>query len=296
MAACWPDAEEEDLEDWQDELVAASLLQRQEFGVYRYHPLIHGFVRSKLAPDSPLVGAYLTVMVAAAQEIGDSPTLAQVQAWSLLVPHGAEAATHWQGALADDNLIWPFVGLGRFYQGQGLYPEAALWYEQCLEVSRQRLGYSPAETLRERQLNVASSLNNLALLYDNQGRYAEAEPLYQQALQLFRELLGERHPHVATSLNNLAGLYHAQGRYEEAEPLYQKALELSQELLGERHPQVASSLFNLGGLRYNQGRYPEALDLLVEAEDILLNTLGADHPHTQALQSWLAGTRAALEE
>jgi hypothetical protein len=66
--------------------------------------------------------------------------------------------------------------------------------------------------------------------------------------------------------------------------------------LGDRHPQVAGSLFNLGGLRYNQGRYPEALDLFLEAEAIFLNTLGADHPHTQALQSWLAVTRAALEE
>ncbi len=66
--------------------------------------------------------------------------------------------------------------------------------------------------------------------------------------------------------------------------------------MGERHPDVAGSLFNLGALRYNQGRYPEALDLLVEAEVIFLHTLGADHPQTQALQSWLALTRAALEE
>jgi len=33
---------------------------------------------------------------------------------------------------------------------------------------------------------------------------------------------------------------------------------------------------------------------LLEAEAIYLQTLGADHPTTQALQSWLAGTRAAL--
>jgi tetratricopeptide (TPR) repeat protein len=107
--------------------------------------------------------------------------------------------------------------------------------------------------------------------------------------------LAERHPQVATSLNNLALLYDNQGRYDEAEPLYQQALELRRELLGDRHPDVAGSLFNLGGLRYNQGRYPEALDLFLEAEAIYLTTLGADHPDTQALQGWLAGTRAALK-
>jgi tetratricopeptide (TPR) repeat protein len=115
-------------------------------------------------------------------------------------------------------------------------------------------------------------------------------------LAINEKALGPDHPNTATTLNNLALLYNSQGRYAEAEPLYQQALELSRELLGDRHPDVAGSLFNLGALRYNQGRYPEALDLFLEAEDIYLTTLGADHPHTQTLQSWLARTRAALEE
>ncbi|WP_130758765.1 tetratricopeptide repeat protein, partial [Microcystis aeruginosa] len=64
--------------------------------------------------------------------------------------------------------------------------------------------------------HVATSLNNLAGLYDSQGRYTEAEPLYLEALDLYKRLLGDNHPHVATSLNNLAGLYDSQGRYTEA--------------------------------------------------------------------------------
>ena len=35
--------------------------------------------------------------------------------------------------------------------------------------------------------NVATSLNNLALLYQAQGRYAEAEPLYRRALAIYEE-------------------------------------------------------------------------------------------------------------
>jgi tetratricopeptide (TPR) repeat protein len=270
VVACWPEADTEDLEDWRDQLVKASLLQRQEVGVYRYHPLVHGFVRSKLAPDSPLVGAYAKAMAAAAMELEQSPTLEQVQAWSPLVPHVAEAATQWQSVLVDDDLTWPFVGLGRFYQGQGLYLEAALWYEQCLEATRQRLG--------ERHPAVALSLNNLAALYRAQGRYEAAEPLLQQALALYRELLGERHPAVAQSLNNLAGLYYAQGRYDEAEPLLQQALTLYRELLGERHPAVALSLNNLAELYRNQGRYEAAEPLLQQALALYRELLGERHP------------------
>ena len=83
---------------------------------------------------------------------------------------------------------------------------------------------------------IATSLNNLAALYESQGRYEEAEPLYIQALDMRKKLLGEEHPDVATSLNNLAGLYSSQGRYEEAEPLYIQALDMYKKLLGDEHP------------------------------------------------------------
>ena len=58
---------------------------------------------------------------------------------------------------------------------------------------------------------MATSLNNLAGLYQAQGKYAEAEPLYQRALAIWEKALGPEHPDVATSLNNLAALYQAQG-------------------------------------------------------------------------------------
>jgi Tetratricopeptide repeat len=66
---------------------------------------------------------------------------------------------------------------------------------------------------------VATSLNNLALLYYGQGQYAKAEPLYQRSLAIAEKALGPEHPEVATSLNNLAALYRAQGQYAKAEPL-----------------------------------------------------------------------------
>ena len=88
---------------------------------------------------------------------------------------------------------------------------------------------------------LASSLNNLAELYESQGRYKAAEPLYQKALEMRRSLLGENHPDVATSLNNLAALYYDMKRFDEAEPLMAKALEIRQRLLREQHPDTVGS-------------------------------------------------------
>ena len=54
--------------------------------------------------------------------------------------------------------------------------------------------------------DVASSLNNLAVLYDNQGKYNKAEPLYLDALAMSERTLGANHPNTITVRNNLRRL------------------------------------------------------------------------------------------
>ena len=95
------------------------------------------------------------------------------------------------------------------WRDKGRYREAITVYEGIINLRRQGKD-------SDDHPSVATSLNNLAGLYDNQGRYSEAEPLYIDALALRKRLLGDDHPAVASSLNNLAGLYKNQGRYSEA--------------------------------------------------------------------------------
>ncbi len=63
---------------------------------------------------------------------------------------------------------------------------------------------------------MATSLNNLAGLYQAQGKYAEAEPLYQRSLAIMEKALGPDHPDVATSLENYAALLRQTARADEA--------------------------------------------------------------------------------
>ncbi len=63
---------------------------------------------------------------------------------------------------------------------------------------------------------MATSLNNLAVLYQDQGKYTEAEPLYQRTLAIWEKALGPEHPLVATSLENSANLLRTTGREDEA--------------------------------------------------------------------------------
>ncbi|XHR83485.1 MAG: FxSxx-COOH system tetratricopeptide repeat protein [Gloeotrichia echinulata GP01] len=323
---CLPDEDAEEIEDIRDDkLLNLHLLQRQDEGVYKLHPLLREFFQYKLKGldvGEKFKVSVCGVMVTVAKDIPQDSTLEQIQAVSLAIPHIAEVANNLIEYVSDDDLIRPFVGNAKFYNGQGLYNQAEPWYEQCLEETKKRLGdehphvafslnnlaalyysqgrYSEAEPLLLEALElfrrllgdehpcVASSLNNLAALYHSQGRYSEAEPLYLEALELTRRLLGDEHPDVALSLNNLAYLYDSQGRYNEAEPLYLKALELTRRLLGDEHPDVALSLNNLAELYRNQGRYSEAEPLLLEALELWRRLLGDEHPHVASSLNNLA--------
>ncbi|MEG3949160.1 tetratricopeptide repeat protein, partial [Microcoleus sp. SVA1_A4] len=128
--------------------------------------------------------------------------------------------------------------------------------------------------------DTATSLNNLAVLYESTRRYREAEELYERSLSIGEQQLGANHPDTATSLNNLAALYYAMGRYEEAEPLYVRSLSIMEQQLGADHPDTATSLNNLAGLYESMGRYEEAEPLYVRSLSIREQQLGADHPDT----------------
>ncbi len=113
---------------------------------------------------------------------------------------------------------------------------------------------TPTLTIREQQLgathpDTASSLNNLANLYQSMGRYSEAEPLYARSLAIREQQLGADHPDTALGLNNLAVLYCHQNRFAEAEALLIRALAIREQTLGANHPYTVStrkSLTNLG--------------------------------------------------
>ncbi|WP_448169487.1 tetratricopeptide repeat protein [Leptolyngbya iicbica] len=282
----WADnTDPDDLEDWRDEgLINRSLLNWVGSDTVQLHQLIREFFRHKLegwAEAEGLKRDYCQRMVSLAEQIPQTPTRDQILALTPAIPHLAEAATTWQAWLADDSLDWPFIGLGRFYEGQGDYGQTEPWYQDGLAATRDRFG--------ETHPAVATSLNNLAALYQSQGRYEAAEPLYQEALAMMKALLGEAHPLVATSLNNLAGLYESQGRYEAAEPLYQEALAMMKALLGETHPSVATSLNNLAGLYESQGRYEAAEPLYQEALAMMKALLGEAHPSVATSLNNLAG-------
>jgi tetratricopeptide (TPR) repeat protein len=272
-AACLSNWDSENLEDLRDELIDLSLLKRTGKGVYQLHQLLREFFREKLESlegADELKRVYCQVLVSVALQIPARPTRKFVEGVLPVIPHLAEAATTLLRWVEDENLFWPFVGLGRFYEGQGAYAQAQPWFEQGLAICRERLG--------EEHPAMVISRYSLAYLYNSQGQYGKAEPLLVQALEMYKRLLGEEHPDVAQSLNSLAVLYQSQGQYEKAEPLLVQALEIYKRLLGEEHPDMAKSFNNLAELYRDQGKYEQAEPLFVQALEMHKRLFGEEHP------------------
>jgi tetratricopeptide (TPR) repeat protein len=292
---------EEELTTSKKRLYQVNFLQtgQESPEAYTIHNLVRLFLQEQLAEvgeKQPILErTFITFMIFVAKRLPQSPTSQDIEIFQLFVVHWEDlgkrlideinqetaAKNNLPVSMVADEILWVFTGLGRFYQGQGLYQVAEFWYQQLVKICQTLFtGDHPY---------VATSLNNLAVLYKSQGRYSEAEPRYLDALEMTKRLFTGDHPNVASSLNNLAGLYDSQGKYSEAEPLYLDALEMTKRLFTGDHPDVATSLNNLAGLYKSQGKYSEAEPLYLDALEMRKRLFTGDHPYVASSLNNLAG-------
>ena len=109
--------------------------------------------------------------------------------------------------------------------------------------------------------NVATSLNNLAGIYEALGRKENAENSYRRAIGIYQKSAPVNNLLYGTALNNLAMLYMNQERYSEAEPLLKQALKIGHEtrLKSQQFPMTVSN--NLINLYLHQKKYSDAAQI-----------------------------------
>ena len=150
------------------------------------------------------------------------------------------------------------------------YDMAMALFQRVLRINEEKYG--------ENHPDIATSLNNIGMVYAKQSDYGRAQCYYNKALKIQTELLGESHPDVAASLNNIGIIYTKRGDYDRAHGYYIRALKIQTELLGERHPDVATSLNNIGMVYTKRGDYDAALKYLDRSLMIRTELFGESHP------------------
>lgn len=186
------------------------------------------------------------------------------------------------------------------------FDKAALWqllvpiYKEMQQTLEAKLGFE--------HVDIAKTLNHLALLYMRLGKYEKALPLLTRIVEISEKEFGSVHPSVASSLNNLGGLFYSKGEYEKALPLLTRSLEISEielknlielyediekgdkeflhyvrslkityEILDYKKLNLALSLNNLAGLYIQIGEYGKALPLYLRSLEISEEVCGPEH-------------------
>lgn len=184
-----------------------------------------------------------------------------------------DEAVHWVDiALADQPEVAASVRntIGNSYRSLGRYREAEDELLSALATRRRLFG--------DEHVEVAQSLNALALLRRDQGREAEAERLLGQVLRMRRELLGNDDLAVAMALQNLGRMARHAGRMERAQRLLGQALEIRRSRLGDRHSDVAMCQYDLAVLAAQRGDTESARALHQAALRTRRATLHQHHP------------------
>ncbi|WP_375507144.1 NB-ARC domain-containing protein, partial [uncultured Nostoc sp.] len=125
------------------ELRKLHLIQWQDKGIYRLHPLIRQFFQMKLNESSnadKVKIIFAAQMLEVAKQIPPQPNREDILNLTPFIFHIAEVAIYLSQYLSDEDLIGLFRGLGWFYYGQGLYQQAEPWYKLCKDIAENRLG------------------------------------------------------------------------------------------------------------------------------------------------------------
>ncbi|MEN3330879.1 MAG: hypothetical protein V7641_244 [Blastocatellia bacterium] len=150
------------------------------------------------------------------------------------------------------------TGLGHYQEAQKYYQQANDAYQKARPLLENTLGPDHPE--------VATSINDLAVIDAAQGKYAEAEPLLKQSLAILEKVVDQPDDrYLVDPIMNLAECYNAQGKYDEAEALYNRASEIRKKRSPDNPPDLAESLNNLAWLYYEQGKYVQAESLFNKA-------------------------------
>lgn len=153
------------------------------------------------------------------------------------------------------------------------YEESEAYYKNALDMYRWFAKSDP----KTYEPEIATTLNDLGVLYYQTQRYTECETAYKEALEIKRRITKkgqtEKEGSMAATLNNLGYVYLKTQRYQESETYYLEALEiyrrLAQQDLLEYGPRLAITLNNFALVCKNNQRPTEQENTYLEELEIL---------------------------
>ena len=156
-----------------------------------------------------------------------------------------------------------FLSFGDVCRKHSYFYAAKTYFEYALQICNDESEDEDEGIVRF----IATTRNNLGVVYRELGNFEKAKEQHQIALALLENLqLENRTSEVGDSLNHLGNVFYSLGQFEEAKDYYHKSLQIREGLYGNEHADVAASLSNLGVIH-------SVLDDLQTAENFFQRSL-----------------------
>jgi hypothetical protein len=127
------------------------------------------------------------------------------------------------------------------------------WYAEAVNLAEEALKFAE-ETFGADHVNVAESLNKLALIFYAQAREVEAAMTEQRLAACDSERRPPGYLPSARSLHRLVLVQLAKQKYAHAQGLLNRALSIKKSALGDRHPEVLQIMGNIADVSHAQGK------------------------------------------
>jgi tetratricopeptide (TPR) repeat protein len=163
-------------------------------------------------------------------------------------------------------------------------------WESCILYLPHTLKALARRDIQDYNDRIPKLLYRIGIYYWEQGQYNEAERLELESLELYKEVLGEKHPDTIRTMASLALTWRQQGRSDEAEQLQLKVLKLYKKVLSVKHPNTIQATANLASTWWQQGRSDEAERLELKVLKLCKDVLSVKHPDTILSMANLAST------
>lgn len=149
----------------------------------------------------------------------------------------------------------------------GKYEQAIISAKRALDIATRNAGQD--------SLAVATSLNNLALIYNAQGKFEEAESLFEKGHAIAEKVLGQNHPALARFIKNRAQFYYRRGDFHQADPLYRRVLDIPP---GDNRELTDARIDSMAALYCIEDNYADVNSGCDWSPEIVEKAMGSNHP------------------
>lgn len=144
------------------------------------------------------------------------------------------------------------------------------------------------ELLPANHMDIAESLNQLAIFYNNENQWDQAAVMFRESLAILEVILAPNHPNVIAVMNNLATVLNRDSQIEEAIKTQRDAVQRLKTVARDSSVQMANTRNNLAVLLTQHGDYEAAEKEFRHALGVQLALLGEKHDRVLSTRRSLA--------